>query len=199
MRLGFARGLCALRQDDSPHEDTGRSGQQRNEADVARELAECQLSLYSFIASLVSSHADVEDIRQNTNLVLWRKLHETVEIRSVHALARSIAHIEVLRYRRRKGRSSVPLGGEALGLVAEVAEQEAELLDDRRVALQRCIGKLVEADRQLLRFHYRQGKTLKAVAELVSRSASSVRHSMSRIRRQLKKCVDLTIIAEEHP
>ena len=91
------------------------------------------------------------------------------------------------------------LDGEALGLVAEVAEQEVELLDDRRVALQQCVRRLAEGDRQLLQLHYRRGITLKAVAELVSRSASSVRHSMTRIRRQLKKCVDLTIVAEEHP
>ena len=179
--------------------DSYLNASKKSETVLVRELAECQLSLYSFIASLVSSHTDVEDIRQNTNLVLWRKLHESDKIHSVHAFARGIAYIEVLRYRRSKGRSSVLLDGEALGLVAEVAEQKAEILDDRRVALQQCVKKLSEDDRRLIQFHYRQGITLKAVAELIGRSASSVRHSMSRIRRQLKKCVDLTIVAEEHP
>ena len=167
--------------------------------ELVRRITECQLSLYSFIASLVSNHNDAEDIRQETNLVLWRKASEYSGVEHFHAWARRIAYFEVLKHRRRKGRASIPLEPDVLEQVAQLAVDKADLLDERRGALRHCVASLSETDRHLLCCRYRDGLTLEAASGLLGRSASSVRHSMSRIRRRLRQCVDRRLAAGEHP
>jgi len=164
-----------------------------------RRITECQLSLYAFIASLVSDHNDAEDIRQEANLVLWRKVEQYDGVEHFHAWARKIAYFEVLKYRRRQGRGALPLEDDVLDQVARVAADRVELLDRRRAALHDCVDRLSAGDRQLLHSRYRDGLSLKAVSELLQRPADSVRHSMSRIRRRLKSCIDRHVAAGEHP
>lgn len=162
-------------------------------------LAKYQLPLYTFIVALVARPDDAEDIRQNTNLVLCKKSDELPGIENFHAWARKIAYLEVLKYRRAQGSKREVLSNEVVELLADMAVERSDLLDERRSALRYCIKKLVPLDLELLAARYRDGLSLKAIAEKLGRSASSVRHSMSRVRRRLKHCVDLRVSAGEHP
>ena len=67
-------------------------------------------------------------------------------------------------------------------------EVEAELVE-RQEALEGCLGKLPENDRDLIHRRYAEGATTRGVAEQVGRSADAVYKALSRIRRALHACV----------
>ena len=140
----------------------------------------------------------VGDIRQNANSVLWQKRDEYEAGTNFLAWAYRIAQLEVLKHRERQRRDLPRLSPEVIALLGEEAVEEADLLEQRRDALGGCVRKLAHGDRTLVQSYYRGGETLAAIAARLGRSASSVRHSISRIRRQLRQCVESTLAQEAH-
>ena len=61
---------------------------------------------------------------------------------------------------------------------------------DRAEALNRCVGRLGEAARDLLRMRYADGMTAAAIADAQSRTAAAVYQTLSRIHRSLRRCVE---------
>ena len=59
--------MARMNVDDGKRMDPGSTQPEPGSAsteELVRRITECQLSLYSFITSLVSNHNDAEDIRQ---------------------------------------------------------------------------------------------------------------------------------------
>ena len=164
--------------------------------DFVQLLAQCQLKLQLYIVALVGNAADAEDIRQNTNTVLWQKRDEYEPGTNYLAWAFAIARFEVLKHRDRKPRDLPGLSPEVMALLGEESLKESELFEQRRDALAGCLHKLAASDRNLVQAYYQSGKTLAAMAEGLERSASSVRHSVSRIRRRLRACIESTLAQE---
>lgn len=152
-------------------------------------ITEVQLSLYRHLSALVFSHEEIEEIRQETNLTLWRKREQFDEIENFHAWARRIAYLEVLTWRRRKGRAPQLLDDDILEMVAQNGQETAIASEDRAAALTQCLQKLSEKDRTMLRMRYQEEMTSAAIGEQLSRSATGVRHSLLRIHRSLRECI----------
>ncbi len=92
------------------------------------------------------------------------------------------------------GRSAVR---SALELLAAEAREHASLLERRYAALPGCMEKLSPADLSIIVEHYYHGLSWESIARSLGRTASSVRHSVCRIRRELKRCIDQAVGAEE--
>ena len=156
-------------------------------------MAQCQLKLQLYIVALVGNATDAEDIRQNTNTVLWQKRDAFQPGTNYLAWAYAIARLEVLKHRERKRREFPGLSPEVMALLGEDCLEEAGILEQRRDALSGCLRKLPKKDHSLVQAYYHSEKTLAVLAEGLRRSASSVRHSVSRIRRQLRECIEKTL------
>ena len=74
--------------------------------------------------------------------------------------------------------------------LAEHGEETPEELDGRLRALDKCLGRLEEKERQLVEHRYFSGSTLEAFSTRCGRSADSLRVSLFRIRAALKKCIN---------
>ena len=154
-----------------------------------QRITEVQLSLYRYISALVFSHEEIEEIRQETNVALWRKREQFPEIENFHAWARRVAYLEVLTWRRRKGRSPQLLDEDVLEMIARNGQEEATVSEDRAAALIHCMQKLPQKDRAMLQMRYHEEMTSIAIGQKLSRSPTGIRHSLLRIHRMLRECI----------
>jgi RNA polymerase sigma-70 factor (ECF subfamily) len=168
-------------------------------AEFVELLTRHQLRLYQFIVSLVADRTEAEEIRQNTNVVLWQKAAAFERGTNFVAWACRVAHFEVLKERQRRDRRQAQLSEETLAQLAAESIEKSDLLEARREALAWCMEKLGPADAGLMEARYQQGEPTEKIAARISRTVDSVRHSLSRVRRQLKRCVDARVSRMEHP
>ena len=61
--------------------------------------------------------------------------------------------------------------------------------DDRQQALDTCLGKLPNEDRELIRDHYYSGLSMADHAEQAGRTVGALRQVLYRIRNTLRRCI----------
>ena len=148
-----------------------------------------QQSLYSYIRTLVTQHADAEDVLQQVSIVLWRKFESFEAGSDFLAWACRVAHFEVLNFRKSQRNDAVSFSSEFLESLAAEWSSRSDLLAEERAAIEECVAGLKPADRKLITLCYDGSHTTVEVAAEVNRSAESVYVSLSRIRRNLLACV----------
>jgi len=157
-----------------------------------------QRRLYGYVLALVPDFAAVEDIVQETVLVMWREFDTFEPGTDFAAWAMAIARNRVFAYiktrQRDQGRR---LSVEALQAVAQTAESRIEAQDDRFRALQECLQKLSSRDAQLLALRYEVGATLKAVCARTGQSLNTLYNRLYKIRIALLQCIE-TQLAERN-
>ena len=72
-------------------------------------------------------------------------------------------------------------------------------LEDRRLALQGCMQKLRDVDRELVQACYAESDGVQQVADREGRSTQSVYNSMRRIRRALFECIERSLGQSRNP
>lgn len=153
-------------------------------------IAQHQWALRGFILSLMPGSSDVDDVLQETNIVLWEKRKRFEPDSNFLAWATTIARFQVMRYRGIAKRTrTLPFSDEFLHDLAEKMAPD----DSKRPllnALDKCIEKLSDKQRELLTVRYTRGKSVKEHAELIGTSAQSLRVTLHRIRRSLRDCID---------
>ncbi len=155
------------------------------------------MRLYRYIVVLVANQVEAEDILQNTNLVLLQKCDRFQPGTNFLAWSTGVAHLEVLKYRASRKRHSYGLSEATVEMLAAEALDQSSLLEQRNGALPGCMERLPPADLALVADHYFRGLSWEVIAAAVGRTSSSVRHSICRIRRELKRCIDAAVGEEE--
>ena len=159
-------------------------------------LTEHQGNLRAFIVSLMPGSPDVADVLQETNCALWQKRDRFELGTNFLAWAFQIARYEVCRQRdraRRLGR--IGFSDKLVDLLANMdapGESEDELL----VALDTCLEKLTDTQREIVYHRYTPGHSLEQHASESGRSAGSLRIALLRIREMLRDCIDNTLAHE---
>ncbi len=153
------------------------------------ELTAVQPRLYAYIVSLTGDQSRARDILQETNLVLWRKVEEFTLGTNFAGWACKVAHYRVLAARRDSAREKVFFSSELLDCLACDLAGRAERFDGRREALQVCLAKLPDRQRDLISRRYTEGLSLRSIAKTLGRTADSVATSLLRIRVALQQCV----------
>lgn len=158
-----------------------------------RTLTRYESRVWAFIRSLVVSRADAEDILQETNATLWKKIDEFAEVENFVAWACAVARIEVLRYYQKQKRDRLQFSENFLQTVAEQVTTRRDELDDRVCALESCIEKLLPQDRGLIRQRYVDELSVETLSTMVGRSVEAVYKRLSRIRRALFVCIEKAV------
>lgn len=164
-----------------------------SEAAYVQLLSKHQRHLNSFIRSLVPTHADADDVLQETSLALWEKRQRYDPQRDFFSWACGVAHIQVLRHRRKTATDKLWFNDEVLGLLATQAMEDAKLFEFRRDALDKCIERLPDTDRSVVELRYQDGMTLDAMSKEVGSSARSIQRTMARVRQLLHRCISATL------
>jgi len=146
--------------------------------------------LYHYIRSLEPRHQDADDILQETYLVLWEKFDEYREDTSFCAWACKIAYFKILQRRSQRKRGPAIFSPELVQQLSDEAVLQSDGLEAQTKLLDGCLDKLPPSDLELITYRYVRGYAREKIAKLLGRSANSVSKLLSRIRRDLWKCVN---------
>ena len=151
----------------------------------------CERRLYVYIVSLIGNPLDAHDILQETSLILWQKFDQFRRGTRFLAWAREVARLRVLRYRRMHANNALLLQAKALDALTRHVDDAGDCPDRLDgEALVDCIKALHDSDRELIQLRYTSGISVQALAEKLDRSVNAVSHSLGRIRRLLRACVE---------
>ena len=161
-----------------------------------RLQTESQQRISSFIQTLVYNWSDAEEILQETNIILWRKREQFDLSTDFVRWANQIAYYEVLKFRKRNAQKQKFSDAFVDSVAQDMLESENSLLRQSK-ALEVCLKKLPEKDRDVIQKRYFEGATTRVIADLLGRPVRSVYFSLQRIREALHGCVLRTLAAEE--
>ncbi|MFT6793064.1 MAG: RNA polymerase sigma-70 factor (ECF subfamily) [Rubritalea sp.] len=149
-----------------------------------------------FIRSLLPGSPDVDDVLQNTNIVLWTKRKEFTHGTNFLAWAFKITRFQVLsQHKRNKRDGKLVFSDKFLEYVAEstpIDRPYSRILS----ALERCLARLSPSQRKIVDARYERGQSLEQYAEKMGCSAGSLRISLHRIRASLQTCIKKTLSVE---
>ena len=175
-------------------EDNAKHGRVRVFGEL---LAECHTDLFGFIYSLVQHHADAEDVYQQVAIVLWQKFDSFEIGTNFAAWATKVAHNVARDFIRSRRRSALTFSDEVLDAIAAAyAAKRCWGSDDASDALNRCLKKLPDKDRNLVERCYSPNRDFAAIAEREGRSIGAIYQAICRIRKNLYACVQRTLSQE---
>ena len=165
----------------------------RQMQEFVRELTVSQGRIRAFIVSLMPGSPDVGDVLQETNLSLWKSRERFQPNTNFIAWAFTIARLEVLHQRDRAKRlGRITLSPELTEMLAD--EMPGHFThEEYLLALQSCVSKLSETQREIIEARYQPGHSLEVHAQITGRKSGALRIALLRIRSELKECVNRTM------
>jgi RNA polymerase sigma-70 factor, ECF subfamily len=158
-------------------------------AEFVRLLTSHQRDIYLYVRSLVLDPDEVEEIVQNTNLLLWEKRDQFEASRDFRPWAFQIARYKVSERRAQRKRKCVCFSDAMVDELALKAPQYAKVDSDLVDDLRRCIAQLAARDRELLNQRYSSLTSCERVAAAVGRPVRWVYRALNRIRQELIDCM----------
>jgi len=155
-----------------------------------------QNRVYAYILVFVPHGPDADDIMQETATVMWEKFETFTPGTDFARWARKIAYHKILDHRKKRGRRHVVFSDDLMRLLTEEADAILEQTNPRLEALKLCLRRLRESDRHLVRLHYEEGITIKAMAERANRSVQGLYKVMVRIHNRLRRCVNMRLASQ---
>jgi RNA polymerase sigma-70 factor (ECF subfamily) len=156
-----------------------------------------QAAIYAYVLTLLPDRVAAQDIVQETNLVLCRKVTEYEPGTHFKAWAFRIAYWQTMAHLKRVQRAGlITLEPEVLELVAHEAEEQLMDFEDRHLALKACLQKLPAGDASILLAHYQRGESLAEISGRLGRTRDALKQVLLRIRRVLRTCIERQLAGE---
>ncbi|MFM7843914.1 MAG: sigma-70 family RNA polymerase sigma factor [Planctomycetota bacterium] len=162
------------------------------------QLTRAQRPLHAFVLSLVWNPAEVEDILQETNLVLWEKAEEFDASRPFLPWAMRFAQLQALAWLKKKQRQQQRLvfDESLIQLLAEETTADRTAFEARQRALASCLQKLPGPQRELIARRYEPEASVNAMAEAAGITPKALSDRLRRIRHALLDCIQATLTNE---
>ncbi len=174
-------------------EENWEMAQQNNETvqEFVRLLARHDRSLYSYILAQVPNWGDADEVAQETRLRLWEQFDQFEPGSQFGAWAKTIAHYQILTYRRRQQRKGNRFSERTMELLSAESEVRADELCPRHLALEKCLAELNDSHRELIvQCYSEQNQSMRQIARELGRSYDATRKALFRIREFLAQCVE---------
>lgn len=154
-------------------------------------IREHQQMLYDFIFATFPDHSAVDDVRQETNRVLWEKRDQFELGTNFPAWARKIAHFQTLSHLKRvKRKSWLRFDSELVHTLAEDFEEREDQRENRAMAMKECRQLLSTEDQKLLNMRYDLSLSHRQISARTGRSEGALKQVFLRIRNQLRECIN---------
>ena len=147
---------------------------------------------------MVLGDAAASDILQETNLHLWKHAGQYDFERPFLPWAFGFARNRVMAFRKSCSRSRLVFDDATVSLIEDRLASSVSEIDDRLSALGQCLKKLKKDQAELVRERYMNKTPVTTLAERLNSTAHNVSSQLHRIRKILAKCVEFTLLAEEH-
>lgn len=155
-------------------------------------LASHQGRLFGFIRSLMGGDADVDDVLQNTNRVIWQKADSFEMGTNFRAWAFQIARYQVLHFRDRMQRDGikVPFSEEMMDTMAVLAEEKESAFSRRQQYLSLCLEKMSGRQREVIEKRYFEGISVQEISQQLGMKPNAVSQLLYRGRENLLRCIE---------
>ena len=152
-------------------------------------LLQNQKRIYALILSLVPNGPDADDIMQDACAVMWRKFDEFEPGTNFAAWALRISRYQVMTYYNKKRRDKARLSDESLDLISDRLAQVELDKENRTAALQKCLQKLSEGNRQMINLRYQKNLSVEQVSVKMGRTVHGLYKALNRSYSQLLRCM----------
>ena len=159
------------------------------EENIIGLITKNQGSLRGYIYTLLPNPALVDDILQETNLVIWRKASEYDSTRPFMPWACRIAFFQVKAARRDNSRDRHIFDSELVDILAAESEADSSSTGSLDSALRDCLSKLPENKRDLILSRYHPDSSVKTLADERQETPGALSVELHRIRRVLESCI----------
>ncbi len=168
-----------------------------SESEFVLLITRYQTAIYAYILTIYPDRVAAQDILQETNIVLCRKVEEFEPGTNFKAWAFRVAYWQTMAQLKRVKRSGlVALEPDVLDLIAQEAEEVFADFEDRNFALKSCLQKLPAGDASILLAHYQRGESLAEISGRLGRSREALKQVLLRIRKSLRTCIERQIASE---
>ena len=167
-----------------------RDPESPKQAQFLRLFLSSERELFRYVAALVPSAGDAQEIVQQVAVVLWEKFDQYDPQQPFTPWACRFALNKARQWIERRQRWQALLHG---GLAEELAQRREELrpeLEVRLKHLEGCIGKLTEDQRSLVEGYYYHRTGIEKVAESSGRTVEATYKALQRIRTALQMCIE---------
>jgi RNA polymerase sigma-70 factor (ECF subfamily) len=180
-------------------DELGKMSDEKNEQFLSLFIKN-QKRIYGFIASLVPNAVDTDDLMQETMMVMWRRFDEFRIGTDFAAWGIAIARKKIMKYRSSRVGTTMLFSKETIENILRCDQNLSGKTNDYMVALQQCLNKLEQKDRNIIRLRYENETSVKKLADIIGTTMDNAYKILSRIHAMLLRCVRRTIITwEAHP
>jgi RNA polymerase sigma-70 factor (ECF subfamily) len=170
----------------------------RRQAQFTRHFAACERAMHAFAYSLIPNRADADDLIQDTLVALWEHFDDYDPDRPFLPWANRFVYRQVQMYRRSQStRAKYFFSNETIERLAEDAPASLERDQAMSLALEKCLARLSETQRELIKQRYLARESLQEVAERTGRTPNTLYKTLQRIREKLHLCVRQGLKKEE--
>ena len=171
------------------------------ESAITAFVSRHQASVRGFTAMWAPSADEADDIAQEVFLAALRSMDRFSPDRDMKSWLLGIARNLTRQAWRRAARLPESVGPESLDAILEhhalTLHREREAVEnDRLAALRRCIGSLPENLGAIFQEYVVEGASSAELGELLKTTAASARALISRIRRDLRACIERRLQTE---
>jgi RNA polymerase sigma-70 factor (ECF subfamily) len=152
-------------------------------------FARSQRRIYAYIATLLPNSSDVEEVFQQTCLLLWRDRELFSPDSDFVRWACGIAHNRVRNFLRLRRQTDVHFSEALVDELSTNSYSKIESFDERQAALAECMAKLSDRQRDLIGQCYRTDDSMKVVADRLQINPSALYTKLHRIRTVLLECI----------
>ena len=164
--------------------------------DFIKLLMANQRHIQAFIISLVPNVNDAEDIYQDTASEMWNKYDSFVVGTDFAAWAITIAKFKVFHFYRKSKNSKLKFDSDICEKIASRVTSRIGSLDDHIDILNKCVRKLANNEKSLLKLRYKDELTLKQISLRISKKPPSIHRIISNIHAKLAICFRRNIRCE---
>ena len=158
-----------------------------------KEFAPHHDRLFAYLFSLLPHRPDAEDVFQRTSLILWQKFDQWERGTDFLAWACGVAFYEARNFIRVASRDRLRFSDALLDTLAKERAATLRRRDDRVAALQECLKKLGQAERELLEKAYVDEESIRELARRDGQAAQTLYNRLNLVRKRLLQCTDLRI------
>lgn len=163
-------------------------GHQPSEAFI-RSLTDSQPALRGYCQASLGHGEEAKEALQRTSIVLWRKCGDWDPATDFMRWAISVAKFEVLGVVRDRSRQHARFVFDP-DVVELMTDEAAQTTSPRVDALELCLGKLSDSNREALTAHYVHGHSIQEIAAICGKGASAVKVMLLRLRGKLRECIE---------
>jgi RNA polymerase sigma-70 factor (ECF subfamily) len=164
-------------------------------AQFLRLYAQHEAALHVFVRALLPGRADADEALQETIVVLWEKFAEFDPARDFKKWAFGIARNKALAVLRDRARDRHIFDDELVSRLADEAAASEPRHLGQREALDACLKKLPDAQRDLVLAAYTKGTRMDELAAQRGQTPMALYKLLQRIRQALLECVRRTLAA----